>query len=104
MMAFKVRSGMRRMSSIVRGAVRRGRRAAVRVSRILSAVRTQARIDVARILERRTGGMPRESGQGTTEYAILVGVLVVIAILAITVFRPRLQELWQAISDGINSL
>ena len=43
-------------------------------------------------------------GQGTTEYAILVGVLVVIAILAITVFRPRLQELWDAISSGINSL
>lgn len=45
-----------------------------------------------------------ESGQGTTEYAILVGVLVVIAILAITVFRPRLQELWNAIADGVNSL
>ena len=45
-----------------------------------------------------------QSGQGTTEYAILVGVLVVIAILAITVFRPRLQELWDAISEGINSL
>ena len=44
------------------------------------------------------------SGQGTTEYAILVGVLVVIAILAITVFRPKLQELWDAISDGINNL
>ena len=29
-----------------------------------------------------------EDGQGTTEYAILVGVLVVIAIIAITVFRP----------------
>lgn len=43
-------------------------------------------------------------GQGTTEYAILVGVLVVIAILAITVFRPRLQELWDAIAEGINSL
>lgn len=43
-------------------------------------------------------------GQGTTEYAILVGVLVVIAILAITVFRPKLQELWDAIADGINSL
>lgn len=42
--------------------------------------------------------------QGTTEYAILVGVLVVIAILAITVFRPKLEELWTAISDGINSL
>lgn len=45
-----------------------------------------------------------QSGQGTTEYAILVGVLVVIAILAITVFRPRLQELWNAIAEGINSL
>ena len=43
-------------------------------------------------------------GQGTTEYAILVGVLVVIAILAIMVFRPRLQALWDAIANGINGL
>ena len=34
----------------------------------------------------------RERGQGTTEYAILVGVLVVIAIIAITVFRPKLKN------------
>ncbi len=46
----------------------------------------------------------KEEGQGTTEYAILVGVLVVIAIIAITVFRGKLQELWDAIADGINSL
>ncbi|WP_253904845.1 Flp family type IVb pilin [Adlercreutzia sp. ZJ473] len=45
-----------------------------------------------------------ESGQGTTEYAILVGVLVVIAIIAITLFRPKLEELWNAIADGINGL
>ncbi len=45
-----------------------------------------------------------KKGQGTTEYAILVGVLVVIAIIAITVFRPKLQELWNAIADGINGL
>ena len=45
-----------------------------------------------------------EKGQGTTEYAILVGVLVVIAILAIAVFRPKLQELWDAIASGINGL
>lgn len=45
-----------------------------------------------------------ERGQGTTEYAILVGVLVVIAIIAITVFRPKLEELWNAIAEGINSL
>lgn len=43
-------------------------------------------------------------GQGTTEYAILVGVLVVIAMLAITVFKPKVQSLWDAISNGINGL
>jgi Flp pilus assembly pilin Flp len=43
-------------------------------------------------------------GQGTTEYAILVGVLVVIAILAITIFKPKIQELWNAIATGINGL
>ena len=43
-------------------------------------------------------------GQGTTEYAILVGVLVVIAILAITMFRPKIQQLWDAIANGINGL
>ena len=45
-----------------------------------------------------------EKGQGTTEYAILVGVLVVIAIIAITLFRPKIQELWDAIANGINGL
>ena len=45
-----------------------------------------------------------ERGQGTTEYAILVGVLVVIAIVAIALFRPKIEELWTAIADGINSL
>jgi Flp pilus assembly pilin Flp len=43
-------------------------------------------------------------GQGTTEYAILVGVLVVVAIIAVVAFRGKLQELWDAISTGINSL
>ena len=45
-----------------------------------------------------------QKGQGTTEYAILVGVLVVIAIAAIVVFRPKIQELWNAIADGIGKL
>lgn len=45
-----------------------------------------------------------ERGQGTTEYAILVGVLVLIAIVAILAFRGRIEELWNSIADGINQL
>ena len=43
-------------------------------------------------------------GQGTTEYAILVGVLVVIAIVAIVAFRGRIQSLWDSIASAINGL
>ncbi len=45
-----------------------------------------------------------EEGQGTTEYAILVGVLAVIAMIAIVAFKGKIQELWSAISDGVNAL
>ena len=48
--------------------------------------------------------MRSTKGQGTTEYAILVGVLVVIAIIAIVLFRDNLQTLWNAIAEGVNSL
>ena len=59
----------------------------------------------AAALRTQVGRLVRSTkGQGTTEYAILVGVLVVIAILAITLFRPRIQELWDAIAQGINGL
>lgn len=45
-----------------------------------------------------------ERGQGTTEYAILVGVLAVIAMIAIAAFRDNIQNLWNAITSGVNSL
>ncbi len=48
--------------------------------------------------------MNEESGQATTEYAILVGVLVVIAIFAILTFKDKINELWNSISEGINAL
>lgn len=51
-----------------------------------------------------TDALREDKAQGTTEYAILVGVLVVIAIVAIIAFRDRVSELWSAISDGINGL
>lgn len=53
---------------------------------------------------RMRGKMEETAGQGTTEYAILVGVLVVIAIIAITAFRPNIEALWTAITEGINGL
>ena len=59
------------------------------------------------LLERSLAAGPAlrgEEGQGTTEYAILVGVLVVIAIIAVVAFRDNLQSLWTDISEGINSL
>lgn len=52
-------------------------------------------------------GLPacsEDEGQGTTEYAILVGVLVVIAIVAIVAFRGRIQTLWDTIATSINNL
>ncbi len=48
--------------------------------------------------------MKSDSGQGTTEYAILVGVLVLIAIVAVIAFKDKIAELWNSIADGINSL
>jgi len=53
-----------------------------------------------RIIER----LRDSKGQGTTEYAILVGVIVVIAIIAVVAFRDKLQSLWNGIAEGINGL
>lgn len=92
-----LREGMRMVRERAQKTVRRCRITVLRLFR-------QARRDAEVILCERHGDGWRESGQGTTEYAILVGVLVVIAILAITLFRGRLQELWNAIAEGINSL
>lgn len=46
----------------------------------------------------------REEGQGTTEYAILVGVLAVIAMIAIAAFKDKIQGLWDAIKNGLGKL
>ena len=69
-------------------------------------LKTCARLDHAMRRTLRDAGalLREESAQGTTEYAILVGVLVVIAILAIIAFRDKVSALWDAIASGINSL
>ena len=48
--------------------------------------------------------LKEQKGQGTTEYAILVGVLAVMAMVAIGLFKGKVQQLWDAISSGINGL
>ncbi len=50
------------------------------------------------------GYIQSESGQGTVEYAILVGVLAVIAMIAIIAFKDKLGQLWEAITSGVNGL
>ncbi|OUN86983.1 MULTISPECIES: Flp family type IVb pilin [Enorma] len=72
--------------------------------RVLHGFGSKVACGASRGLRRMRSLAQEESGQGTTEYAILVGVLVVIAILAIIAFRDKVSELWNAISSGINSL
>lgn len=64
----------------------------------------RARVMLGRMRDIAGDAACEQAAQGTTEYAILVGVLVVIAILAIIAFRDKVSELWNAISSGINSL
>lgn len=59
---------------------------------------------VQRIRNRAERLMGDDEGQGTTEYAVLVGVLVVIAIAAVVLFRDKIQSLWNEIASSINSL
>lgn len=79
----------------------------IRIAKVRNAVKTMNEKGAAFVRKgyaRLGAKLCSSRGQGTTEYAILVGVLVVIAIIAITLFRPKLQELWDAIASGINSL
>lgn len=71
---------------------------------VLQRVRDRGRTLTRWVHEGRRSIIEEECAQGTTEYAILVGVLVVIAIIAIVAFRDRVSELWDAIASGINSL
>lgn len=82
----------------------RGMRRARRVEALIRRASPFSSALLVPLVARLRAKLACERGQGTTEYAILVGVLVVIAILAITVFRPKLEELWQAIASGIQGL
>lgn len=46
----------------------------------------------------------KEDGQGTTEYAILVGVLVVVLIVIIVAFKGQITNLWESITKGFEQI
>jgi Flp pilus assembly pilin Flp len=74
------------------------------VLRIMGVINERARRCLCWLMTEGKDRLCDRRGQGTTEYAILVGVLVVIAIIAVVAFRGKLQELWNTISENINSL
>ena len=45
-----------------------------------------------------------EGGQGTTEYALLVGILVVAVIVAVTLYRDQVATLWSNVTNTMNSI
>ena len=45
-----------------------------------------------------------EGGQGTTEYALLVGIFVVSVVIAMTLFRTQVATLWSNVTNAMNSI
>lgn len=44
-----------------------------------------------------------ESGQGTTEYAIIIAVIAVIVVAAMILFQPQLEALWNKAVGAMTS-
>lgn len=76
----------------------------ITLSKTMGAVAARMTLALARVRERAMELAAEEDAQGTTEYAILVGVLVVIAIFAVAAMRGKVQSLWDAIVSGIDGL
>ncbi len=45
-----------------------------------------------------------ESGQGTTEYALILGGIALVAITAILLFGTELEALWLSLTGRLNPL
>ncbi len=68
-------------------------------------IATRGKVSAARAwARRRRDEAAEEAGQGTAEYAILVGVLVVIAIGAIIAISPIISDLWGDIQTNMEQL
>lgn len=45
-----------------------------------------------------------EGGQGTTEYALLIGLFIVAVIVAMTLFRTQVATLWSNVTNTMNNI
>lgn len=45
-----------------------------------------------------------ERGQGTSEYAILIGVIVIIVVVAVLLFGDKLTQLWNAANNQMDTI
>ena len=45
-----------------------------------------------------------ERGQGTAEYAILIGVIVIIAVVAVLLFGDKLAQMWNAANGQMDNV
>lgn len=45
-----------------------------------------------------------EGGQGTTEYALLVGIFVVAVVVSVTLYRNQVATLWSNVTNTMNSI
>ena len=45
-----------------------------------------------------------EGGQGTTEYALLIGLFIVAVIVAMSLFREQVATLWSNVTNTMNNI
>ena len=50
----------------------------------------------------RQGGPCRQSGQSVAEYALIVSLIVIVALVALTFFGTQIQDILSIIADTIN--
>lgn len=48
--------------------------------------------------------MVRDEGQGTAEYAVILGIIVVAAVVALGLFKTQLQNIWTTIQTSLGTV
>jgi pilus assembly protein Flp/PilA len=89
--------------SRVRRAVRQQRVIAFRTHRFLRVGRTRGRKDMD-LKARMRAFVSDDSGQDLLEYALLVGLIALVAVLAVTSTGTSVNNIFQAISNSLSTI